>query len=199
MSEVVLSEGSTISAITIEYDIQDDQPEGTDVFSLDSSSLAVIEKLVKNRYPALSQINTRTIAEFSGGNARIALALANTVKNTETVAGLSDADLFTRLFEQRHGHDASLLLIAQACSLVYSFQGETLSGDGAELPVLGNLIGKSVEGLDDANEDIKGLVNSVRVESISRSVESSLSIVPRDVMNMSSPPGRTFSSEAAKK
>jgi hypothetical protein len=41
--------------------------------------------------------------------------------------------------------------------------------------------------------------NSVRVESISRSVESSLSIVPRDVMNMSSPPGRTFSSEAAKK
>jgi hypothetical protein len=30
-------------------------------------------------------------------------------------------------------------------------------------------------------------------------VESSLSIVPRDVMNISKPPGRTFSSAAAKK
>ena len=145
LSEVVLSEGSTISVITIEYDIRDDQPEGTDVLSLDLSSLAVVEKLVANRYPSFSQINARTIAEFSGGNARIALALANTVKNTETVAGLSDADLFTRLFEQRHGHDASMLVIAQACSLVYSFQGEALSGDGAELPVLGNLIEKSAQ------------------------------------------------------
>ena len=41
--------------------------------------------------------------------------------------------------------------------------------------------------------------NSVRVDSNSRSVESSLSIVPRDVMNISKPPGRTFSRAAAKK
>jgi hypothetical protein len=41
--------------------------------------------------------------------------------------------------------------------------------------------------------------NSVRVESSSRSVESSLSIVPRDVMNIMRPPGRTFSRAAAKK
>ena len=41
--------------------------------------------------------------------------------------------------------------------------------------------------------------NSVRVESISRNVESNLSIVPREVMNMSKPSGRTFSNAAAKK
>jgi hypothetical protein len=40
---------------------------------------------------------------------------------------------------------------------------------------------------------------SVRVERYSRSVESSLSIVPRDVTNITSPPGRTFSRDAAKK
>lgn len=84
LSDVVGSAGSTLSVITIEYDIQEDQPEGTDVFVLDTSSLSLIEKLVTTRYPALSQVDCRTIAEFSGGNARIALALARTIEKAET-------------------------------------------------------------------------------------------------------------------
>lgn len=143
LSEAVRSKGSTISAITIEYDIRDDQPEGTDVFVLETCSVPLIEKLVKGRYPHLSQIDANTVAEFSGGNARVALALASQVKETETVAGLSEEELFKRLFQQRHDPDPSLLSIAQACSLVYSFDGETIEGNEAELPILGDLVGKS--------------------------------------------------------
>jgi hypothetical protein len=42
LSEIVRSAGSTVSVITVEYDIREDQPEGTDVFALDTSSLPLI-------------------------------------------------------------------------------------------------------------------------------------------------------------
>jgi hypothetical protein len=155
LSEIVRTPGSTVSVITVEYDIREDQPEGTEVFSLETSSLPLIEKLVRNRFPNISQVNAQTIAKFSGGNARIALTLAGTLKKNETVAGLAEAELFERLFEQRHGHNPGLLAIAQACSLVYSFDGEKLSGDGAELPVLGGLVGKSASDVFAAVADLK--------------------------------------------
>ncbi|UVO30335.1 hypothetical protein [Bradyrhizobium arachidis] len=145
LSEIVRVPASTLSVITVEYDIREDQPEGTDVFSLEASSDELIEKLVARRFPRLSQVDCRTIAEFSGGNARIAIALAGTVQKDETVVGLNDAELFRRLFHQRHQHDESLLLIAQAFALVYSFQGHDLEGDNAELPILGGLIGKTAD------------------------------------------------------
>ncbi|MFC3725427.1 hypothetical protein [Neoaquamicrobium sediminum] len=145
ISEITRSSSSTISVITVEYDIREDQPEGTDVFVLDTSSVSLIETLVERRYPHLSQIDARTIAEFSGGNARVALALASRIEKTETVAGLNEEELFRRLFQQRHDPDPSLLLVAQSCSLVYSFDGETFDGAEAELPILGHLIGKSMD------------------------------------------------------
>lgn len=155
LSEVVRASGSAVSAITVEYDIREDQPEGTDVFSLETSSVPLIAKLVAGRFPDLSQLDSRRIAEFSGGNARIALALAGTVKKTETVSGLTHTELFKRLFQQRHEHDAGLLQIAEACSLVYSFQGEDLTGENAELPVLGGLIGKTAQEVFTAAAELK--------------------------------------------
>lgn len=144
LAKVAREANSTISVITVEYDIRDDQPEGTDVFALDTSSLPVVEKLVARHYPQVSQIDAGTIAQFSGGNARVALALAATVEKNDSISKLSDVDLFKRLFQQRHEHDPDLLLIAQACSLVYSFEGVKLDGDSAELPILAGLIGKPV-------------------------------------------------------
>jgi aspartyl/asparaginyl beta-hydroxylase (cupin superfamily) len=79
LSEIVRVSDSTLSVITVEYDIREDQPEGTDVFTLEVSSTELIEKLVARRFPQLSQVDCRTIAEFSGGNARIAIAVADTV------------------------------------------------------------------------------------------------------------------------
>jgi hypothetical protein len=145
LSEIVRVPDSTLGVITVEYDIREDQPEGTDVFSLEASSNDLIAKLVARRFPQLSQVDCSTIAEFAGGNARIAIALAGTVEKDETIAGLSDAELFRRLFHQRHQPDESLLLIAQACALVYSFQGHDLEGENAELPILGGLIGKTAD------------------------------------------------------
>jgi len=135
--------GSTISVLTIEYDVRDDQPEQTRVVTLDTSSPELIEQLVVRRYPHLSRVDARTLAEVSGGNARIAIALAETVKRSGSIAGLSNDELFDRLFRQRHQHDNALLIAAQVCSLVYSFEGESLSGDGAELARLAALANQS--------------------------------------------------------
>jgi hypothetical protein len=145
LSDVCRAPGSLLSIVTVEYDIRDDDPEETDVFRLESSSGDLIERLIRARFKTVSQVDARTIADFSGGNARIAIALADTIKKNESIAGLTDADLFGRLFEQRHGPDAALLLIAQACSLVYSFQGEATTGADAELPVLAALTEKTVD------------------------------------------------------
>ncbi len=145
LTEIVKADGSTVSLLTVEYDIQDDEPEGTDVFVLDTSSAALIEQLVARRFPSLSQVDAPTIAGLSGGNARVALALAEVAPKSGTVASIGDRVLFRRLFEQRETPDASLLPIAQACSLLYSFEGETLAGEVAELPILGSLIGRTAD------------------------------------------------------
>lgn len=147
LSDLCAGSGSTLSVLTVEYDVRDDQPEGTQVVTLDTSSPELIEKLLARRYPHLSEVDARTIAEASGGNARIAIALAGTVERSESIAGLSDDELFQRLFRQRHDPNDALLLAAQACSLVYSFQGEALTGDEAELPHLAVLAGQEPQEL----------------------------------------------------
>lgn len=136
LSELCAASGSMVSVLTVEYDVRDDQPEGTQVVTLETSSPELIEELIRRRFPHVSEVDARTISEASGGNARIAIALAGTVEQSETVGGLSDDELFHRLFRQRHDPNDALLLAAQACSLVYSFEGEALAGDDAELPRL---------------------------------------------------------------
>ena len=68
------------------------------------------------------------------------MALANTLERHESIAGLQDEELFKRLFHQRQELDDSLLKAAQACALLYSFQGEAISGDDAELPKIAALV-----------------------------------------------------------
>lgn len=142
LSELCGGHDSTVSILTIEYDVRDDQPEGTQVVRLDTSSPELIEALLRRRYSYLSQVDARTIAEAAGGNVRIAIALAETVDRSDTISGLSNEELFQRLFRQRQDPDNALLLAAQACSLVYSFQGEALTGEEAELPRLAALAGQ---------------------------------------------------------
>jgi len=141
LSELCRSPDSVISLITIEYDIREDQPEGTSVFALEPSSTDLLEKLIHRRFPAISPVDARTIAEFSGGNGRIAVALAETLGKNETIRGLPDEDLFKRLFQQRNDPSESLLRAAQALSLLYSFDGEDVSETAnSELFRLGALV-----------------------------------------------------------
>ncbi|MFH1446325.1 MAG: hypothetical protein ABIG43_02815, partial [Chloroflexota bacterium] len=75
---------STLSLLTVEYDVREDLPEETSVFRLKPASEEIIEKLIRKRFSHISQVDARTIAKFSGGNARVAIALANTLQQGET-------------------------------------------------------------------------------------------------------------------
>lgn len=148
LSDLCRSSASRLSVITVEYDIREDEPEGTDVFKLKPSSISLTENLISRRFPGISAVDVGTIAKFSGGNARVAISLAGTVGKNDTVAGLDDEELFQRLFHQRQQPNETLFLAAQALSLVYSFQGEDISdGDQGELEKLGALIGLNAQAL----------------------------------------------------
>ena len=99
---------STVSLVTVEYDVRDDLPPETSVFRLEPASDDLIKKLIESHCPHVSQVDARTIAEVSGGNANIAIALANTVSSGETLSGLRDDELFRRLFTQRESDPISL-------------------------------------------------------------------------------------------
>ncbi len=162
LSNFCQSTQGSVSLITIEYDIREDQPEGTEVFELEPSSADLIERLVARRFPHISQVDSHSIAEFSGGNARIAIALAQSLDRNESLAGMSDEDLFQRLFQQRNDSNESLLRAAEALSLVYSFQGEDVSVDNqSELFRLGALVDKQ------PNELFQGIAHSSAVASCS--------------------------------
>lgn len=134
--------GSSVSVLSLEYDIREDQPEGTEVFILEPSSLEITEKVLRRQFQRLSEIDTRRVADFAGGNFRMALALARTVGNGEGISGLTDDQLFERLFHQRQAPDHSLLQAGEVCSLLYSSDVDTESVD-SELALLGSLVDQS--------------------------------------------------------
>jgi hypothetical protein len=134
---------STVSLLSVEYDVRDDLPEETSVFRLEPASEETIEKLIMRRFSHISQVDAQTIAKFSGGNARLAIALANTMRQGETLSHFHDEELFTRLFRQRHDSDKDLLVSAEACSLVYSFEGKDIISEKSELKFFASLINKS--------------------------------------------------------
>jgi hypothetical protein len=143
-----------LSVITIEYDINDDEPENTDVFRLETASVELVEKIVGTKYPDISDPDRRVIAEFSDGNARIALALADTAQKGESLVNLRSTELFERLFRQGKDPDPRLLQAAKIGSLLYSFDGENLDGTASELPRLAALAGMSVDELYVHVEDL---------------------------------------------
>ncbi|MCV9934775.1 hypothetical protein OIU35_00220 [Boseaceae bacterium BT-24-1] len=149
MTELCRAPGSLVSLLTVEYDIRDDEPEGSDTVKLEAASADLIERVIRLHVPDLTPHDAATIArsDISGGNARIALALARTHRPGESLSHLNDAELFRRLFQQRNEHDPRLLAAAEVCSLVYSFDADTVTGDGAELPLLAKLVGQSVDEL----------------------------------------------------
>ncbi len=143
LTQVVNHKNSAISLLTVEYDVRDDLPDETSVFRLGPASEALIEKLLEHRFKHISQVDRRTIATVSGGNARVAFALASTVKQGETLSGFRNDELFKRLFWQRHEQSERLLISAQVCSLVYSFDGESINTEKSELAFLASLVGST--------------------------------------------------------
>ncbi|MEK4290420.1 hypothetical protein [Paenibacillus sp. FSL P4-0502] len=143
LTSICSAAGSQLSLLTVEYDVRDDQPEETEVYRLEPASSDLIEKIILNRFAHITEIGARTIAEFAGGNARIAIALAKTIEKGEDISQLRDYDLFEKLFQQRNIPDNKLLKVAEVCSLVYSFDIRTSEVDDNELKIIGSLINLS--------------------------------------------------------
>ncbi|MCI5226354.1 MAG: hypothetical protein D3918_06785, partial [Candidatus Electrothrix sp. AX2] len=72
---------STVSLLTIEYDVRDDLPEETSVFKLEPASEEIISTLIQKRFSHISHVDAQSIAEFSGGNARMAIACGSTARH----------------------------------------------------------------------------------------------------------------------
>jgi pimeloyl-ACP methyl ester carboxylesterase len=155
LTSICTSDDSKVSLLTIEYDIREDQPEQTDVFSLEPSSLELIEKIIKNRYRHISQQNSKSIAEFSGGNSRIAIALAETIKKDENISSFKDDELFKRLFYQRHEKEQILEKVAQVLSLVYSFQIDSDDEYTSDLTFLSHLSHTPRENVFECAQELK--------------------------------------------
>ncbi|WP_342242364.1 hypothetical protein [Ensifer sp. OTU672] len=150
-----------IRLITVEYDIRDDDPEGTNFYRLDGVSAEIIQKILERRYPILTSIDISTIVNFSDGNSRVALALASTATKGGELSALGDETLFRRLFDQNQASSDELIRAAEAMSLLYSFNGAD-TGPASELSILANLADLSLRGITRQMSELKtrGLLQS---------------------------------------
>ena len=131
-----------IQLISIEYDIQEDKPEATNVFHIDAKGPDIAEALLLRRYPVLGPVNARRIAVFSGGNARLAILLADAVEDEGNLSEFSNQQLFERLFNQRKDPDGDLLAAAEVLALVYSFSMDKDEEGVDELDTLARILGQ---------------------------------------------------------
>lgn len=132
-------QNTQIALMTIEYDVKDDLPERTDVYKLKPISVEIVQKVIERHYSHINSLNSRKIAEFAGGNYRLALAIASNIERTDNLALLTDKELFERLFWQQGHVDTELLKVAQNFALVYSFNIEDSGEENSELDFLARL------------------------------------------------------------
>ena len=154
---LLAAEASTtpeIHLITIEYDIREDRPEITTVVRINAEGHAIVQALISRRFPQLGGVNCQKIAEFSGGNARLGLVLADAVSDTENLSDFSNSQLFDRLFYQAGARDSALLAAAQALSLVYSYSMRADEDGVNELATLASLAGQDRRSLFAATQTL---------------------------------------------
>lgn len=128
-----------VSLLTIEYDIREDLPENTDLIVMEAGSEELITELIKRNYPDIGLNSIHKIADFSGGNARVAIALASAVGRDDDISRLKDRELFSRLLNQSEAVSEDDKKSAEVFSLVYSFQLKAEKGNSEELDCLSRL------------------------------------------------------------
>lgn len=139
LTKSITNDDSQISLLTIEYDISDDLPEKTSVFKLEPNSSTLVQKVIERHYPEINSPIPHDIAQLTGGNYRLALAIASTVNNVDNIAILNDKQLFERLFYQNGQINEENYKIAQVFSLVFSFNIRNLSESDTELQILSDI------------------------------------------------------------
>ncbi len=154
LSELLDKGPGWVSLLTIEYDIRDDVSENTNVIRMEDNSEELITTLIRKNYPYIESNSVHKITEFSGGNARMAIALASSVVRDGDISRLRDEELFSRLFNQRHSVAPNLQKTAEVLSLVYSLQFDSDEGNSDELMCLSQL---SNIGYDELRSDAREL------------------------------------------
>jgi len=154
LTQICSQKSAQISLLTVEYDVRGDEPERTEVFRLSAGSSKTIADWIEANFDHVSSVDRDRIAEFSGGNFRVARVLAETLKKGDTFAELTDAQLFERIFHQRNDPDQQLLKAAQVLSLVYSYEGED-TGPDSELVLLGEFAGLDPDLLYEASAELQ--------------------------------------------
>ncbi|RWN09481.1 MAG: hypothetical protein EOR94_29750 [Mesorhizobium sp.] len=139
LAEIVRRRKSRASLLTIDYDVLSEQPAGT-LVTLGGNSEEILDGVLKQRFPKLSDAVRRHLAEFSGGNARIALKIAEAGGEGIDLSKLKDSELLERLFQTgRQERDSKARDCAEAASLVYAFYANAGDGHVVEYPVLANV------------------------------------------------------------
>ena len=144
LAVVCRAKGSRVKLVTVDLDVRQDLPLETDAFELICEKGEMVRELLGHRYGDVSAISRETINQLCGGNARMALILADAVQRTGN-ANLNDENFLDCLFWQRQDSDKELKQTAEVCSLLYSFG---VAGDAAgELEMLASLVGRTSESL----------------------------------------------------
>lgn len=161
LARLCAGESSELSLLTVEYDVADDEPEHTDVFRLQTASPELVCEWLKKTFTDVSQVDREAIAKFSDGNFRVAGVIARTLGKGETLGSLKDRELFERIFLQRNKEDRELIQAAEDLALMYSIEGEDLSGEG-ELFRVSAIRGIGAQSLYEALAEMKkrGVVQS---------------------------------------
>lgn len=138
-------QGSQISLITVEYDVEEDLPRDTQVYLLEPASEEVLFNILTKRHPDIDNRVVERIVNLSEGNSRVALALVENYKVFGDFGTLRDNEIIRRLFWQNKDESGDLFKTAQACSLVYSFNSSEPDRDESEIPLLALLLGQLPE------------------------------------------------------
>lgn len=139
LAQIVKRDTSCASVLTIDYDVDGEGTPGL-LVTLEDNSEKVLRDLLEQRFPKLSQAERNHLAEFSGGNARIALKIAEASGPNVDLSKLKDAELLDRLFQvERRGVDDTGRLCAAVASLVFAFYVKEQGEHVAEHPTLAGI------------------------------------------------------------
>lgn len=131
LAEIVRRGNSRASLLTIDYDVLGEQPAGT-LVTLGGNSEDILRGVLEQRFPRLTDAERHHLAEFSGGNARIVLKIAEAGGEDVDLSKLKDSELLERLFQSgRQQADGKARDCAEAASLVHAFY--VTAGDGHEI------------------------------------------------------------------
>ncbi|MDF7773777.1 hypothetical protein P1X14_00835 [Sphingomonas sp. AOB5] len=145
LAEIVSRKQSQSSLLTIDYDIESDPTLGEFV-RLDDNSPQLIANLLGQRQPGLGYRDYERLAHFAGGNARIALKIAEGARGGD-LSRLRDSQLLDRLFRTGRGEqEPGLRRSAEIAALVYAFYVEAADGETEEHP--------SLAAIDALSEDV---------------------------------------------